>query len=134
MIFPQPPSTTNKKISKHCTKEQLAAQLTTVMNGLELPLGMPRGPYQTFDQLHEAINEWAKKPSTGGGSFLVKRFSSNPSTKFCGPQKLIMCSQGGINHANKEQVNTYGDSETDDNNKQKKRHETKQQSTTLGCP
>ena len=84
MIFPQPPSTTNKKTSKHCTKEQLAAQLTTVMNGLELPLGMPRGPYQTVEQLHEAINEWAKKPSTGGGSFLVKRFSSNPLTKFVG--------------------------------------------------
>ena len=86
MVFPQPTSNINKAASNYPHKEEVDLHPTNVMKGLELALGIPIGPCRTVEELHNLINEWAKNPSNGGGSFSVKRFSSNAPTKFRGPQ------------------------------------------------
>ncbi len=103
MVFSLPtPAITNKAATNYRSKKQVDLDRINNMKGLELPLGMPMGPCQTIDQLHNLINNWAKKPSTGGGSFSVKRFSTNAPTKCRGGQKLIMCSRGGPIRASKQ--------------------------------
>ena len=95
------------------------------------------GPCQTIEQLQELINVWAKKVSTGGGSFSVKRCGANAATKYRGPQKLIMCSRGGTIRAPKKQqqpqVDT-GESVVDQHKPSKKTRETKQHSMIIQCP
>ncbi len=106
MVFSQAtPAITNKAATNYRSKKQVDLDRINKMKGLELPLGMPMGPCQTIDQLHNLINNSAKNPSNGGGSFLVKRFSSNAPTKCTGGQKLIMCSRGGPIRASKQILN-----------------------------
>ena len=85
-------------MSSHSTKEQVAKHRATVLNqhGLELPLGMPKGPCETVKEPFDLINNWAKyPPADGDGSFSVKKNSTKPPTKFCGPMKLVLCRRGG---------------------------------------
>jgi hypothetical protein len=90
MVFSQPMLLDTTKTA-YRSKKQVDLDRINKMKGLELPLGMPMGPCQTIDQLHNLINNWAKNPTNGGGSFSVKRFSSNAPTK-CIPITVVSLS------------------------------------------
>ena len=81
------------KKGKCRTLEQVAIHRATILNehGLELPPGMPIGPFQTVEELHDVINNWAKYPSADDGcdgSFSVKKNSTNPPTRY---YELFFC-------------------------------------------
>jgi hypothetical protein len=141
MLFPQPMlhdpqpmlHDTNKSVS-YRSKMQVDLDRIDKMKGLELPLGMSMGPCKTIDELQNLINNWAKNPSNAGGSFSVKRFSSNAPSKCRGGQKLIMCSRGGPIRASKQKQVYHDEEHADDINKPISHREVKKQSAILGCP
>ena len=122
---------TNITKSNMRTKEAVVNHRMKVLNGLDFPDRMPMGPCPTFQMLYEEINNWAKDPSTGGGSFSVKKDSTSQSTKNRGPSQKIICSRGGCNR--EKTIHTKDDIEQE-GEQQKQRRDQQQPSQIIGCP
>ena len=135
MLFPSqhlvPTYPLQKVVCNLRTQEQVAKQRMTVLQGLEFPAGMPRGPCKSYQELYEAINKWAKDPNTSGGSFTVKKDSTNAATKNRGPSQKIVCSRGGCSRA---RMVTVIDNIENADERQKQQRDQQQPSTIIGCP
>ncbi len=118
-------------VTKLRNKEAVIKNRVRALHGLEFPDGMPMGPFPSFQELYKEINKWAKDPSTVGGSFTVKKDSTNPTTKYRGPSQKIICSRGGCNRGKIIDI-------TDDTHKkgeqQKQQRDQQQPSQIIGCP
>ena len=110
--------------------EAVMEHRVSVMQGLDFPDGMPLGPFPSFQQLYDEINKWAKDSSTVGGSFTVKKNTTNPPTKFRGPSQKILCTRGGSTREKKVVIND--DDEVGEQPKQQRNQQ--QPSTIIGCP
>ena len=84
------------------------AQIQTVRNelfpNLNLPNGMPHGPYPTFEQLFIELDKWAKDLSIGGGAFSLIKDARHPATTCRGATQLIRCSCAGCYRKTKSAV------------------------------
>lgn len=66
-----------------------------IMMGADM-CGLPVGPYETEEQLVEAVQAWAANPETNGGAFGIppKQESLNRSIHR-GPRRLMLCDRNG---------------------------------------
>lgn len=127
---PPPKQQLSTTITNIRNKEAVVTNRMKVMHGLDFPHGMPLGPFPSFQELYEKINKWAKDPSTVGGSFTVKKDSTNLPSKFRGPSQKIICSRGGCTRG--KTIVIKDDDEAGEQSKQQR--DNQQPSQITGCP
>jgi hypothetical protein len=101
-----------------------------LMNGADM-CGLPVGPYETEEQIMEAVQAWAAKPETNGGAFGIppkqEKLKPASSRPMRGPRRLLLCDRNGKPRPSRSKSSSASDASRP---KQQQRQRTKK----CNCP